>query len=97
MDTLVFFCGQRYAHGIAFEDVKSDVGLCYTRLNCPTVFTCSYSLSPYYFATDHDLSTAYCARYFRLFAIQVALHFFQEVSKGEVAVAGKKTRSSGLR
>lgn len=46
---------------------------------------------------DHDLSTSYCARYFRLFAIQVALHFFQEVSKGEGPVGGKKGKPSGLR
>ncbi|KAJ7352940.1 hypothetical protein OS493_032879 [Desmophyllum pertusum] len=46
---------------------------------------------------DHDPSTSYCARYFRLFAVQVALHFFQEVSKGEVPVGGKKTKPSGLR
>ncbi|XP_022782202.1 lysosomal-trafficking regulator-like isoform X2 [Stylophora pistillata] len=46
---------------------------------------------------DHDPSTSYCARYFRLFAIQVALHFFQEVSKGERPVGGKKTKPSGLR
>ena len=76
--------------------MKSEVGLCYTRLNCFTFHLLLLTFS-HFFATDHDLSTAYCARYFRLFAIQVALHFFQEVSKGEVAVAGKKTRSSGLR
>ncbi|KAL9952715.1 hypothetical protein ACROYT_G040007 [Oculina patagonica] len=46
---------------------------------------------------DHDPSTSYCARYFRLFAVQVALHFFQEVSKGEGPVGGKKTKQSGLR
>lgn len=46
---------------------------------------------------DHDPSTSYCARYFRLFAVQVALHFFQEVSKGEGSMGGKKTKPSGLR
>lgn len=49
-----------------------------------------------FFDADHDLSTSYCARYFRFFALQVALHFFQEVSKGEVVV-GKKAKASGLR
>ena len=50
-----------------------------------------------FFPVDHDPSTSYCARYFRLFAVQVALHFFQEVSKGEGSVGGKKTKPSGLR
>ena len=49
------------------------------------------------FPVDHDPSTSYCARYFRLFAVQVALHFFQEVSKGEGPVGGKKAKQSGLR
>lgn len=49
------------------------------------------------FYIDHDPSTSYCARYFRLFAIQVALHFFQEVSKGEGPMGGKKIKPSGLR
>ena len=84
-----------YAHGIACEEMKSDIGL--TSAGLPNRFHLLLLTFPHYFSTDHDLSTAYCARYFRLFAIQVALHFFQEVSKGEVAVAGKKTRSSGLR
>ena len=50
-----------------------------------------------FFFLDHDPSTSYCARYLRLFAVQVALHFFQEVSKGEGSVGGKKTKPSGLR